>query len=1052
MKIMRVRQQDGTLVDIPIGIDTSSSALSSHNISASAHPDIRKNISDRIDGLLADETFVNNIADEVKQRVPLVKTAEQPIFVDSIEQMTDTNKIYALSTDGMLYSYQKRIIITPGGTTANFINQVPISTDTDDSIFNGVGYKENVRLSSSGDISGTPQNGSVTTGFIPWKNTDIIRLKGAQWVDVGSGFYYFSLYKSNKEAYDGGDGIGCVTPGAAAGSHLSVTYDETTGITTFSIDDPDGSSGTFRVNAKTAAFIRINAYGKGEDLIITRNQEITYTTTEESTETIYSWEPTGISYNQPADYEDRVITVETDVSRLKNQTATLTNRVNKLEEGGGATGGGDYESYYNVQMNKLYTDSIVKENAALNGALETLCNRRDSSTQSRQVINLKNSGKQKLILHLHKRENDGYDTINDVYLPNAQSDFSDVRITTDSGKTLKYQTVYSGNIDVISDSRLGNSDVSFLADGAGNIYIQKQGYVVKSTDAGKTWTKITSINTQLPSSVNQLSYVCEDGTLFFAVKDYSLLYKSVPPYSSVKQVLDVSEGGTYTGNAIRPFQFVQLPTGEMLIGSYQSEFAARIWKSTDNGDNWTKVFTNTDERFQHIHRMTVDPYQNPVAIYAGMDRGWGYKTFDPDTGKYYNESGCVLRSTDGGETWINLYDDQRGKPSTVDHGVTYVDPSGYRLLGGETGICGGHSIIRTTDDINFIPVLNADHAIYGPEKLNGYIIAGGCGSNGGKNAVLFMSDDEGLTWKQIYSEEPTISNEIASTGIKTFLKGTFAGTDYEQLIGHNMITEVARPSKRIISNDNSWYAEIIVDVPDNTNSIIVESGYMCPNLSVINNDTENVGEAVFVMDFNENGNYLKEKVSGEIYKGDHAFRNGGKHLGYIYPDVKSAIDMNAVKLNSPIFDMGIQKQLNLNASDSLTISFWIIYTVNSGLEIIRNGSDVLTFDGVNVRCNNYNLGAIMSVEGGRFAKVDVVIDGANNTIKTYKNGICMYTTSESPKLNLVTSLLTGEKEYTLLKRSSDDDVAAIQHFEIRHGAPTSQEVYDTYFSKLTDNY
>ena len=216
-----------------------------------------------------------------------------------------------------------------------------------------------------------------------------------------------------------------------------------------------------------------------------------------------------------------------------------------------------------------------------------------------------------------------------------------------------------------------------------------------------------------------------------------------------------------------------------------------------------------------------------------------------------------------------------------------------------------------------------------------------------------------------------------------------------------------------------------MDVPDNTNSITVESGYMCPNLSVINNDTENIGEAVFVMDFNENGNYVKEKVSGEIYKGDHIFRTGGKHLGYIYPDVKSATDMNAVKLNSSIFDMGIQKQLNLNASDSLTISFWIIYTVNSGIEIIRNGSDVLTFDGVNVRCNNYNLGAIMSVEGGRFAKVDVVIDGANNTIKTYKNGICMYTTSESPKLNLVTSLLTGEKEYTLLKRSSDDDVAAI---------------------------
>ena len=1052
MKIMRVRQQDGTLVDIPIGIDTSSSALSSHNISTSAHPDIRKNISDRIDGLLTDETFVNNIADEVKQRVPLIKTVEQPIFVDSIEQMTDTDKIYMLSTDGMLYSYQKKTIITPGGTTANFTNQVPISTDTDGSIFNGVGYKDNVRLSSSGDISSSAQNGSVTTGFIPWKNTDVVRMKGATWASMSGQHFYFTIYKSNKEAYGGGVGQGCVESGGESGNHFSVIYDEITGVTTFSINDPDGDTGAFRTNAKTAAFIRLTVYGKGEDLIITTNEEITYTTTEGGEETVYSWESTGISYNQPADYEDRVIAVETDVSRLKNQTATLTNRVNKLEEGGGATGGGDYESYYNVQMNKLYTDSVVKENATLNSALETLCNRRDGSTQSRQVINLKNSGKQKLILHLHKRANDGYDTVNDVYLPNAQNDFSDVRITTDSGKTLKYQTVYSGNIDVISDSRIGNSDVSFLSDGSGNIYIQRGGYVVKSTDAGKTWSKITSINSQLTSSVNQLSYVCDDGTLFFAVKDYSLLYKSVPPYSSVKQVLDVSEGGTYTGNAIRPFQFVQLPTGEMLLGSYQSQFAPRIWKSTDNGDSWRQVYLGTDPKYQHVHRMTVDPYQNPVAIYAGLDRGWGYKAVNPDTGKYYNESGCVLRSTDGGETWINLYEDQRDKPSTVDHGVTYVDPSGYRLLGGETGICGGHSIIRTTDDVNFVPVLSADHAVYGPEKLNGYIIAGGCGSNGGKNAVLFMSDDEGLTWKQIYSEEPTLSNDIASAGIKTFLKGTFAGTDYEQLIGHNMITEVARPSKRIISNDNSWYAEIIVDVPDNTNSIIVESGYMCPNLSVINNDTENIGEAVFVMDFNENGNYVKEKVSGEIYKGDHIFRTGGKHLGYIYPDVKSANDMNAVKLNSSIFDMGIQKQLNLNASDSLTISFWIIYTVNSGIEIIRNGSDVLTFDGVNVRCNNYNLGAIMSVEGGRFAKVDVVIDGANNTIKTYKNGICMYTTSESPKLNLVTSLLTGEKEYTLLKRSSDDDVAAIQHFEIRHGAPTSQEVYDTYFSKLTDNY
>jgi hypothetical protein len=45
MKIMRVKQQDGTLVDIPIGVDTASSAVSTHNTNTSAHADIREQIS-----------------------------------------------------------------------------------------------------------------------------------------------------------------------------------------------------------------------------------------------------------------------------------------------------------------------------------------------------------------------------------------------------------------------------------------------------------------------------------------------------------------------------------------------------------------------------------------------------------------------------------------------------------------------------------------------------------------------------------------------------------------------------------------------------------------------------------------------------------------------------------------------------------------------------------------------------------------------------------------------------------------------------------------------
>ena len=261
-------------------------------------------------------------------------------------------------------------------------------------------------------------------------------------------------------------------------------------------------------------------------------------------------------------------------------------------------GGGDNsEGHYKAQINKLNTDSIIQENTALSSTLETLCNRRNGYPQSRQVVNLKNTEKQKLILHLHKRENDGYDTANDVYLPNAQNDFTDVRITTDAGETLKYQTVYSGNIDVLSDSRLGNSDVSFLSDDSGNLYVERNYSAYKSTDAGKTWSKISGIT----EKVQGVTYVCGDGTLFFGNTSGRLL-KSAPPYTTSKVVIDTSEAGTYTGLSLRPFQFVVLPTGEMFLGSYQSEFAPRIWKSTDNGETWTKVYEVIGGLYQHVHQ------------------------------------------------------------------------------------------------------------------------------------------------------------------------------------------------------------------------------------------------------------------------------------------------------------------------------------------------------------------------------------------------------------------------------------------------------------------
>lgn len=154
-----------------------------------------------------------------------------------------------------------------------FTNQVPISTDTNGSIFNGTGYKENVRLSSSGGISGSAQNGSVTTGFIPWYgDTTYLRMKGVEWKQATTnhgGHYYVNCYDANKKflAY-----ISSLEHGA--GTHIVSVTREANGVETIKFSETYGTTNTTLQYFRQAKFIRINAYGKGADFIVTINEEI----------------------------------------------------------------------------------------------------------------------------------------------------------------------------------------------------------------------------------------------------------------------------------------------------------------------------------------------------------------------------------------------------------------------------------------------------------------------------------------------------------------------------------------------------------------------------------------------------------------------------------------------------------------------------------------------------------------------------------------------------------------------------------------------------------
>ena len=58
MNILRVKQQDGTLVDIPFGVSDSSAAIDTHNVDTEAHADIRDSIPTKVSELTNDSNFI----------------------------------------------------------------------------------------------------------------------------------------------------------------------------------------------------------------------------------------------------------------------------------------------------------------------------------------------------------------------------------------------------------------------------------------------------------------------------------------------------------------------------------------------------------------------------------------------------------------------------------------------------------------------------------------------------------------------------------------------------------------------------------------------------------------------------------------------------------------------------------------------------------------------------------------------------------------------------------------------------------------------------------
>lgn len=207
------------------------------------------------------------------------------VVVDGVSTLTysddfDANIAYVRITNSILSSSDissgSEMIITINeeiemyGALTNF---VAISTDTDGSIYNGTGYKENIRLSSSGGISESAQDGSVTTGFMPWYGVStVMRIKGVEWIttaSITSQHYYYSFYDANKTFLNY-----MASYGVANNEHIMTVTRDANGIETTTFNTGYGTENAFLNDVRKAKYIRITAKGRGEDMVVTMNQEI----------------------------------------------------------------------------------------------------------------------------------------------------------------------------------------------------------------------------------------------------------------------------------------------------------------------------------------------------------------------------------------------------------------------------------------------------------------------------------------------------------------------------------------------------------------------------------------------------------------------------------------------------------------------------------------------------------------------------------------------------------------------------------------------------------
>ncbi len=360
-----------------------------------------------------------------------------------------------------------------------------------------------------------------------------------------------------------------------------------------------------------------------------------------------------------------------------------------------------------------------------------------------------------------------------------------------------------------------NHNIIYAGTGEGfNNYDALQGDgIFKTTDAGATWTQLSSTNNSNFYFVNRLAIDSTNGALYAATR-YGL-FKSLDYGGSFKQMISFNQIGN-TGSCLDIVISYTTPT--TIYASFGLFVQSQIWRSTDGGNNFSFNFKHQssgriemasspsnplvayasfmDSASNDIHYMAVTrnggnswssiivpgPSSEPGGTYYTASQGWYNNALavDPDTAASIYAAGIdVWKAPDFGINWTPLsyaYNKNAAKSNVhADIHALVFAPSNHNII--YLGCDGG--IYKSTDRGNNWAAINNN--LFITQFYSGAVAPAGSPYFGGAqdNYTLMGSS---IQWREVlggdggdvnvdYSNPNIVYTELPNFG---FMKSTTA--------------------------------------------------------------------------------------------------------------------------------------------------------------------------------------------------------------------------------------------------------------------------------------